>query len=104
MLRPVKKGLLGQEEGQVGRLGPVPDSRDEHPLMALPPRKPLQDKLCAASHCVTFFLGLKCPRSIPMVFVLGYPKSGTTWAAQLVADYLQMPFPQHSLQPMGSSR
>ncbi len=69
--------------------------------MALPPRTPLQQKLCAASHYVTCFLGLKCPRSIPMVFVLGYPKSGTTWAAQLVADYLQMPFPQLSLLPIG---
>ncbi len=69
--------------------------------MDLPPRTPLQYKLCAASHYVTYFLGLKCPRSIPMVFVLGYPKSGTTWAAQLVADFLQMPFPQLSLLPIG---
>ena len=36
-----------------------------------------------------------------MVFVLGYPKSGTTWAAQLVADYLQLPFPRLSLLPIG---
>ena len=69
--------------------------------MALPPRTPLQYKLCAASQYTTLFLGLKCPRSIPMVFVVGYPRSGTTWAAQLVADYLQMPFPQLSLLPIG---
>jgi len=38
-----------------------------------------------------------------MVFVVGYPKSATTWASQLVADYLRLPFPQHSLFPVGCS-
>jgi hypothetical protein len=34
------------------------------------------------------------------VFVLGYPKSGTTWASQLIADYLRLPFPRFSLLPI----
>ena len=53
------------------------------------------------SHHMTWFLGTRFPKTFPLVFVVGYPKSGTTWACQLVADYLQLPFPQHSLLPIG---
>ena len=49
--------------------------------------------LRTASHHVTWIIGTRAPKLVPLVFVVGYPKSGTTWAAQLVADYLQMPFP-----------
>ncbi len=57
--------------------------------------------LRTASHHVTWFLGTHFPDAIPLVFVTGYPKSGTTWACQLVADYLQLPFPRFSLLPVG---
>lgn len=53
------------------------------------------------SHKITWFLGTRFPNTIPLVFVIGYPKSGTTWACQLVADYLQLPFPRFSLLPIG---
>lgn len=58
-------------------------------------------RVIAASHYVTWFLGRTFPDAIPLVFVLGYPKSGTTWACQLIADILNLPFPQDSLLPIG---
>ncbi len=54
-----------------------------------------------ASHYVTWLLGTRFPKSRPLVFVVGYPKSGTTWVCQLAADYLQLPFPRFSLLPVG---
>jgi hypothetical protein len=55
----------------------------------------------AVSHKVTWFLGKRFPETFPLVFVVGYPKTGTTWACQLVADYLLLPFPRYSLLPIG---
>jgi hypothetical protein len=67
----------------------------------LPPRNPWQQRLVAVSQYATLFVGTRFPQSVPLVFVVGFPKSGTTWAAQLVADYLQLPFPQQYLFPVG---
>jgi hypothetical protein len=58
-------------------------------------------RLISASHHITFFLGKRFPSSIPLIFVLGYPKSGTSWVCQLVADYFRLPFPQHAIFPIG---
>jgi hypothetical protein len=57
--------------------------------------------LISASHRMTWFLGKQFPRMFPLVFVLGYPKSGTSWACQLIADSLHLPFPQHAVLPIG---
>lgn len=58
-------------------------------------------RLRALSHHVTWFLGTRFSRAIPLVFVIGYPKSGTTWVCQVAADYLQLPFPRFSILPIG---
>lgn len=55
----------------------------------------------AASHYATWWIGRNCKKAVPLVFVVGYPKSGTTWITQLVADYLRLPYPQFSLLPVG---
>lgn len=62
---------------------------------------PWKIRLRTVSHHVTWWLGSRFSRTFPLVFVVGYPKSGTTWACQVVADYLQLPFPKHSLLPIG---
>ncbi len=61
----------------------------------------LKALLRTTSHHVTWFLGTRFPDTIPLVFVTGYPKSGTTWACQLVADYLRLPYPRFTLLPVG---
>jgi len=58
-------------------------------------------RMRVASHNVTWQLGTRFPKSIPLVFVVGYPKSGSTWVAQLVAHCLELPFPRFSLLPIG---
>ncbi len=54
----------------------------------------------AVSHKVTWWLGTRFPTAVPLLFVVGYPKSGTTWVCQLAADYFQVPFPRASLLPI----
>lgn len=54
----------------------------------------------AGSHLATLWLHTRFPEALPMVMLSGYPKSGTTWMAQLISDYLQLPMPQHSLLPL----
>ncbi len=54
----------------------------------------------ALSHKTTWWLGKRFPDVSPLVYVVGYPKSGTTWVCQLLGDYFQLPFPRGSLLPI----
>ncbi len=56
----------------------------------------LKLRMRVASHNLTWLLGTRFPKSIPLVFVVGYPKSGSTRAAQLVSHCLELPYPRHA--------
>ena len=62
---------------------------------------PLGRFVITASHRASYHLAKWCPKAIPCVCVLGYPRSGTVWASQMVADYLQLPYPMLSYFPIG---
>lgn len=47
----------------------------------------------------TRWIGARWGESFPFYYVAEYPKSGGTWLCRMVADYLQIPFPQYSLLP-----
>lgn len=66
-----------------------------------PMRRRRYRRLISLSHQVTFWLGKRFRKAVPLMFVLGYPKSGTSWVCQLLADYFRLPFPQHSILPIG---
>lgn len=53
----------------------------------------------ALSHKINLVLGTRCRGVAPMTFVFGYPKSGTTWGCQLIADCIEKPFPRYNLFP-----
>ncbi len=60
-------------------------------------------RVIAVAKRFSIFFGKTFPNAFPLVFVLGHPKSGTTWMCQLLADYFRLPFPQHSIMPIGCS-
>ena len=56
----------------------------------------LAEKLAKHS---TRWIGVRWGESFPFYYVAEHPKSGATWLARMVADYLGVPFPQFSLLP-----
>lgn len=48
-------------------------------------------------------IGLYWGDRLPFYYVCEHPKSGGTWLAKMVGDYLQIPFPQHSRLPLAFS-
>lgn len=54
-----------------------------------------------ASDDVNRFMGKHWGDKFPYYFVCEYPKSGGTWLSRMIADYLKIPFPQHSIFPVG---
>ncbi|MEX2545205.1 MAG: sulfotransferase domain-containing protein [Phycisphaeraceae bacterium] len=65
------------------------------------PRTPARRYVVAAAHHASLWLTRCFPKLFPLVCVVGYPKSGTTWAAQLVADYFDLPLPRRPMLPLG---
>lgn len=51
----------------------------------------------------TKLLSLCAGDYFPFYYVVEYPRSGGTWIAQLLSDYLQLPLPKHSLLPIACS-
>lgn len=45
------------------------------------------------------WIGLRWGDSFPFYYTTEYPKSGGTWLAKMISDYLQVPFPRFSLLP-----
>lgn len=64
------------------------------------PQKPAQRVMRIVSHHITWWIGRTFKEAVPLVFVTGYPKSGTTWLTQMTADYLQLPFPRYLILPV----
>lgn len=52
---------------------------------------------------VTRRIGMYWGDRLAFYYVCEHPKSGGTWLAKMVGDYLQLPFPQHSVLPVGCS-
>ena len=61
----------------------------------------LPRSIITVSHHISYQLAKRVRTQFPIVFVTGYPKSGTVWACQMVADYLQLPFADLSYFPIG---
>ncbi len=62
---------------------------------------PIGRRVITATHHLSYSLAKHFPNAIPITFVVGYPKSGTSWACQMVSDYLQLPFADMSYFPIG---
>jgi hypothetical protein len=58
------------------------------------------EQLRRVSSKLTRLIGLRWGDAFPFWYVCEYPKSGGTWLGQMLADYLQIPFPQNSALPL----
>ncbi len=56
--------------------------------------------LKGSAHYFTMQIGYKYAKRFPMYFVVGYPRSGTSWLSDLVADYYNLPRPKHYYLPI----
>lgn len=56
-----------------------------------------------SSHYATMLIGKKWGHRFPMHFVCSFPRSGSTWLSEMVADYLNLPRPSHYIFPIGFS-
>ena len=56
-----------------------------------------------AAKFLTKQIGRYWGESFPFYYVSEYPKSGGTWLASMVSDYLQLPFPRRIRLPVGFS-
>ena len=49
----------------------------------------------------TKLIGMFWGESFPFYYVSEYPRSGGNWLGGMIADYLRLPFPSHSVFPYG---
>ena len=56
--------------------------------------------LKGSAHFFTMRIGYKYAKRFPMYFVVGFPRSGTSWLSDLVADYYNLPRPKHYYLPI----
>ncbi len=49
---------------------------------------------------MTLWIGARYGQRIPLYFVCGYPRSGTSWMSDMTASYLKLPRPIHYLFPI----
>ena len=56
-----------------------------------------------SSHYMTMFIGKKWGNHFPMHFVCSFPRSGSTWLSEMIADYLNLPRPKNYIFPIGFS-
>lgn len=52
------------------------------------------------AHYATMQIGYRYAKTFPMYFVVGFPRSGTSWLSDLVADYYNLPRPKHYYLPI----
>lgn len=55
------------------------------------------------SNQVTYRIAKYRGDSFPFYYVSEFPRSGGTWVAHMLADYLQLSFPKNSIFPLGHS-
>jgi hypothetical protein len=72
-------------------------------LQARPPASRLGQLAWRTSNRLTHYVSIVCGRAIPMLLVAEHPRSGGTWAAHMLADYFQLPFPKYSRLPIACS-
>lgn len=53
-----------------------------------------------SAHYLTMYIGFQYAKTFPMYFVVGFPRSGTSWLSDLVADYYNLPRPKHYYLPI----
>lgn len=61
----------------------------------------IRRNLLRASNLMTRGVAAFWGEQFPFYYVMEYPKSGGTWLAQMVADYLEIPRPKRPVFPLG---
>ena len=56
--------------------------------------------LQGSAHYITMWIGYRYAKSLPMYFVVGFPRSGTSWLSEMLADYYNLPRPRHYYLPI----
>jgi len=56
--------------------------------------------LKASAHHLTMQIGYRYAEKFPMYFVVGFPRSGTSWLSEMIADYYNLPRPRHYYLPL----